>query len=126
MNTNFKQVYNWHKMAGIPVADIPVIVPEKRQSLRVELVKEEARELTLAIFSDSIVDIADAVADLLVVTYGTAVEYGINADKCFKEVMRSNYTKIQGAEWRPDGKLMKGPYFEPPNLVPLLFPKVDR
>ena len=86
-------------------------------SLRYELIKEELDELKEAIDSQDIKEVADALTDILYVTYGAGHAFGINLDKCFEEVQNSNMSKL-GSDGRPiyndKGKVMKGPnYFKP-------------
>lgn len=99
------------------------VVPGEVQELRVELIREELDELIEAMADRDVVGIADALADILYVTYGAAHVYGIPIDKVFAEVHRSNMTKL-GSDGRPvyreDGKVVKGPDYEPPNIVEIL------
>ena len=68
----------------------------------------------------NIIELADGCADLKVVTVGTEIACGIDGEPCFREVMRSNMTKFEGGSMREDGKVLKGPNYEPPNLPPIL------
>lgn len=87
--------------------------------LRIELIEEELEELTHAIAMKDLVGVADALTDILYVTYGAGVAFGIDLDECFDEVHSSNMSKLD-EEGRPiyreDGKVLKGPFYRPPNL----------
>lgn len=90
---------------------------EKVQKLRISLIEEELEELKEAIENKDVVGVADALTDILYVTYGAGAAFGIDLDKCFEEVHNSNMSKL-GRDGRPiyreDGKILKGPdYFEP-------------
>ena len=93
---------------------------EKITSLRYELIKEELGELKEAMDNKDIKEIADALTDILYVTYGAGHAFGINLDKCFKEVQDSNMSKL-GADGKPifndRGKVMKGPNYFKPDLT---------
>ncbi|MDC0163661.1 nucleoside triphosphate pyrophosphohydrolase family protein, partial [Candidatus Pelagibacter sp.] len=90
---------------------------EKINTLRINLISEELEELKKAISDNNIVEIADALTDILYVTYGAGHAFGINLDKCFHEVQESNMSKLdQGGKpiFNEHGKVMKGPnYFKP-------------
>lgn len=89
--------------------------------LRMDLIHEEHKEFEKAIYDKDLVEAADALADLLYVTYGAAIAFGIPIDKVFAEVHRSNMTKFKdGPKFRSDGKLLKGPGFEPPRIKEIL------
>ena len=96
---------------------------EKIVKLRLELIKEELKELNDAIDNKNIVEVADALTDILYVTYGAGHSFGINLDKCFAEVQRSNMSKL-GKDGKPiyndSGKVMKGPNYSEPNLKQFL------
>ena len=90
---------------------------EKINSLRITLIHEELDELTKAIKENDVLEVADALTDILYVTYGAGHAFGINLDKCFEEVQKSNMSKL-GKDGKPiyndSGKVMKGPdYFKP-------------
>lgn len=88
--------------------------------LRVELIREEWEELIQAIESKDLVGVADALTDILYVTYGAGIAFGMNLDECFYEVHESNMSKL-GENGKPiyreDGKVLKGPTYRPPNLA---------
>ena len=103
----------------VPSLDVPDAVEE----LRCALIEEEATEFRQAVETNDIVGVADAIADLLYVTYGAALTFGIPIREVFAEVHRSNMTKLdeEGKPlYRDEGKVMKGPNFSPPDLMPLL------
>lgn len=88
--------------------------------LRRKLITEEYREFIEAEYNNDIIAVADALADLLYVIYGTAIEYNLPIDAIFKEVHRSNMTKFKDGMRREDGKWMKGPSYEPPDIQGVL------
>lgn len=98
------------------------IGPDQVQ-LRLRLIEEEVAELRAAAETGDLVGIADALADVVYVAYGTAVVHGIDLDAVLEEVHRSNMTKL-GADGRPvrraDGKVLKGPHYSPPDLMSVL------
>tara|TARA_B100000035_G_scaffold29363_1_gene22529 strand:+ start:141 stop:488 length:348 start_codon:yes stop_codon:yes gene_type:complete len=87
--------------------------------LRIDLIEEELNELKEAIKNNDIVEVADALTDILYVTYGAGHSFGVNLDECFDEVQRSNMSKL-GEDGKPiyneNGKVMKGPNYFAPNL----------
>jgi len=98
--------------------------PDKKiVKLRLDLIREELDELTNAIKNKDIVEVADALTDILYVTYGAGHSFGINLDKCFEEVQRSNMSKldINGKPiYNKNGKVMKGPNYFKPDLKKFL------
>jgi predicted HAD superfamily Cof-like phosphohydrolase len=114
-STNYQKIVDWHKRFNVPAPAIPLLPPVERQLLRVTLIREELDELIMAMGQGDLIETADAIGDLLYVVYGTAAECGIDADKVFAEVHRSNMTK-DASVVREDGKIMKGPNFSPPDL----------
>jgi predicted HAD superfamily Cof-like phosphohydrolase len=120
------QVGDFHRAYGLPVRDAPTIeVGSEQVELRLALIEEEVGELAAAARADDLVGVADALADIVYVAYGTAHVYGIDLDAVLDEVHASNMTKL-GADGRPirrtDGKVLKGPAYVPPNIANLLFP----
>ena len=97
----------------------PQFPDEKTMRLRYELIKEELNELEEAMKTKNLQEVADALTDILYVTYGAGCAYGIDLDKCFKEVQRANMSKL-GKDGKPiyneKGKVMKGPNYSEPNL----------
>jgi len=108
---------------GQEVRKTPSFPSETIQQLRLKLIAEEFSELKEAVAQQDIVEIADALTDILYVTYGAAHAYGIPIDKCFDEVQRSNMSKL-GTDGKPvyreDGKVTKGPNYSPPDLKSVL------
>ena len=116
--TNFEKVKEFMSTFGQEVRNFPSTRIElSTQKLRYDLIKEELDELKEAMVESDIVEIADAIADILYVTYGAAAAYGINVDMVFDEVHDSNMSKLDedgNPIYNDDGKVMKGPgYFEP-------------
>ncbi|MFO7897255.1 MAG: nucleoside triphosphate pyrophosphohydrolase family protein [Candidatus Cloacimonadales bacterium] len=91
--TNFDRVVEFHQAMGLPVREHPVWLQTSREHLRMRLILEEASELANAYAKQDYIEVADALADLLYVVYGTAAEHGIDIDRVFEEVHRSNMTK---------------------------------
>ena len=117
--SNFGDVKTFMETFGQMVRTKPQFPDEKTMQLRYDLIKEELNELEQAMKSKNLKEIADALTDILYVTYGAGYAYGINLDKCFKEVQRANMSKL-GEDGKPiykeKGKVMKGPNYSPPNL----------
>ena len=115
--SNFESVKKFMETFGQEIKEKAGFPDDKITSLRYELIKEELDELKDAIDSKDIKEVADALTDILYVTYGAGHAFGINLDKCFEEVQNSNMSKL-GTDGRPiyndKGKVMKGPnYFKP-------------
>ena len=115
--TNFEKVKLFMKTYGQEVKDKAGFSDAKTNKLRIELIKEELEELTEAMQDENILEVADALTDILYVTYGAGHAFGIDLDKCFEEVQNSNMSKL-GEDGKPiyneAGKVMKGPnYFKP-------------
>lgn len=121
--SNFQKVGEFMTAFDQEVLTKPTLPADKVQGLRYELIREELDELFCGMQNEDVVEIADALTDLLYVVYGAGHAYGIDLDKCFNEVHRSNMTKL-GPDGKPirreDGKAMKGPNYEPPNLHKVL------
>tara|TARA_A100001011_G_scaffold385618_1_gene459939 strand:- start:671 stop:1042 length:372 start_codon:yes stop_codon:yes gene_type:complete len=117
--TNFERVRKFMKTFGQEVRTETSFPNEKIIKLRLDLIKEELTELSDAIEKKDIKEVADALTDILYVTYGAGHAFGINLDKCFEEVQNSNMSKL-GTDGKPiyneDGKVMKGPDYFKPNL----------
>ena len=117
--TNFEKVGIFMKTFGQEVKDKPSFSTEKINLLRVSLIEEELDELKDAIKNKNLIEVADALTDLLYVTYGAGHAFGINLNKCFQEVQNSNMSKL-GLDGKPIynqlGKVMKGPKYFKPNL----------
>ena len=115
--TNFDKVGIFMKTFGQEVKDKPSLSDEKINQLRLSLIKEELDELKEAMNNKDLAEVADALTDILYVTYGAGHAFGINLDECFNEVQNSNMSKL-GEDGKPiyneSGKVMKGPnYFRP-------------
>ena len=115
--TNFEKVGIFMKTFGQELKTKSELSTEKINKLRISLIEEELDELKLAIKENNIKEVADALTDILYVTYGAGHAFGINLDKCFEEVQNSNMSKL-GDDGKPiyneNGKVMKGPsYFKP-------------
>ncbi len=117
--SNFTDVKIFMETFGQMVRTNPQFPDEKTMQLRYDLIKEELNELEQAMKSKDLKEIADALTDILYVTYGAGFAYGIDLDKCFKEVQRANMSKL-GKDGKPifneKGKVMKGPNYSEPNL----------
>ena len=115
--SNFQNVKKFMQTFGQEVKSKSEFPEEKITQLRCELIKEELEELNQAIKDKDIKEVADALTDILYVTYGAGHAFGVDLDKCFDEVQRSNMSKL-GSDGKPiyseSGKVMKGPnYFKP-------------
>jgi len=115
--SNFDKVGTFMKTFGQEVKTKPSLSSDKINKLRIDLIKEELEELTAAMQKKDLLEVADALTDILYVTYGAGHAFGINLDACFNEVQNSNMSKL-GKDGKPiyneSGKVMKGPnYFKP-------------
>ena len=115
--TNFNKVGVFMKTFGQEVKNKPSFSTDKINQLRIGLIQEELDELKEAMTNNDLLEVADALTDLLYVTYGAGHAFGIDLDKCFDEVQNSNMSKL-GEDGKPIynelGKVMKGPnYFKP-------------
>ena len=117
--SNFNKVKTFMQTFGQEVKNEPAFPESKIQNLRFELIKEELDELKVALEQKNLKEVADALTDILYVTYGAGHAFGIDLDKCFDEVQASNMSKL-GADGKPiyndSGKVMKGPNYFEPNL----------
>ena len=115
--TNFNKVGTFMKTFGQEVKTKPSFSTDKINKLRLDLIKEELTELTEAMNNKDLLEVADALTDILYVTYGAGHAFGINLDKCFAEVQNSNMSKLDENGkpiYNEHGKVMKGPnYFKP-------------
>ena len=115
--SNFSKVGTFMKTFGQEVKTKPSFSTDKINKLRIDLIKEELVELTEAMNSKDLLEVADALTDILYVTYGAGHAFGINLDKCFEEVQNSNMSKLDEKGkpiYNEYGKVMKGPnYFKP-------------
>jgi len=115
--TNFEKVKTFMQTFGQEVKTNPSFSTDKINDLRYNLIKEELSELKEAMDNKNLLEVADALTDILYVTYGAGIAFGIDLDKCFDEVQNSNMSKL-GEDGKPiyneAGKVMKGPnYFKP-------------
>lgn len=121
--SNFDRVGTFMKTFGQEVKTEPEFPDADTVNLRIELIGEELNELWDACEARDIVAVADALTDILYVTYGAGHAFGLDLDKCFTEVQRSNMSKL-GMNGRPiyreDGKVMKGPNYSEPDLKSVL------
>ena len=117
--TNFKKVKTFMETFGQEVKSKPSFSSKKINDLRYNLIKEELDELKQAIDKNDLLEVADALTDILYVTYGAGHAFGINLDICFNEVQNSNMSKL-GTDGKPiyneAGKVMKGPNYYKPDL----------
>jgi len=120
--SSYNRVLEFHEKFGHPHPDQPTTLTDNRSKLRVDLIQEELNEYKDAVWANDIVAIADALADLDYVVNGAAIEHGIWLPVVTAEVHRSNMTKL-GTDGKPiyreDGKILKGPGYEPPRIAEL-------
>ena len=118
--TNFEKVKLFMNTYGQEVKDKAEFGDAKTNKLRIDLIKEELEELTQAMNDKNLLEVADALTDILYVTYGAGHAFGIDLDKCFDEVQNSNMSKL-GEDGKPiyneSGKVMKGPNYFKPDLL---------
>ena len=117
--SNFSKVGTFMKTFGQEVKTKPSFSTEKINKLRIDLIKEELSELTDAMNNKDLLEVADALTDILYVTYGAGHAFGIDLDKCFEEVQNSNMSKLDKNGkpiYNENGKVMKGPNYFKPNL----------
>ena len=118
--SNFNKVKTFMETFGQEVKTKPSFSSDKINSLRYDLIKEELEELKEAMENKDLLEVADALTDILYVTYGAGHAFGINLDKCFEEVQSSNMSKL-GEDGKPIyneiGKVMKGPKYFKPDLT---------
>ena len=121
--TNFQKVKNFMETFGQEVKSSPSFSSTKINELRYNLIKEELDEFKQALDNNDLLEVADALTDILYVTYGAGHAFGINLDKCFEEVQSSNMSKL-GKDGKPiyneKGKVMKGPNYFKPNIKGIL------
>jgi len=117
--SNFKDVKIFMEKFGQMVRTKPQFPDDKTMQLRLDLIKEELSELEDAMKTKNLKEVADALTDILYVTYGAGYAYGVDLDQCFKEVQRANMSKL-GEDGKPiyndQGKVMKGPNYTKPDL----------
>ena len=117
--SNFNKVKTFMDTYGQEVKNTPEFPDSKIVQLRIDLIQEELNELKEAINNNDIIEVADALTDILYVTYGAGHSFGVDLDSCFNEVQNSNMSKL-GDDGKPiyneSGKVMKGPNYFKPNL----------
>ena len=117
--TNFEKVGVFMKTFGQEIKTKPSLSSDKINTLRINLIDEELKELKHAIENKDLKETIDALTDILYVTYGAGHAFGVNLDKCFEEVQKSNMSKL-GEDGKPiyneNGKVMKGPKYFKPNI----------
>ena len=121
--TNFDKVGIFMKTFGQDVKNKPSLSTDKINELRLSLIKEELDELKEAMKNKDLLEVADALTDILYVTYGAGHAFGIDLDKCFDEVQNSNMSKLDDNGepiYNEFGKVMKGPKYFKPNLKKFL------
>ena len=117
--SNFNKVKTFMKTFGQEVKSKPSFSVDKINNLRYDLIKEELDELKVAMKNKDLLEVADALTDILYVTYGAGHAFGIDLDKCFEEVQSSNMSKLDENGkpiYNDAGKIMKGPHYFKPNL----------
>ena len=118
--SNFNKVKNFMETFGQEVKTKPSFSTDKINHLRYDLIKEELEELKVAMENKDLLEVADALTDILYVTYGAGHAFGIDLDKCFEEVQSSNMSKLdenRNPIYNESGKVMKGPNYFKPNLL---------
>jgi predicted HAD superfamily Cof-like phosphohydrolase len=120
MNPEQEMAKEFHKMFGVQFRSSPGLVDEATKELRIRLIREELGEFEKAANDKNLVKIADALADLLYVTYGTGVSYGIDLAPIFREVHESNMSKGDPDVRVVNGKILKAKNYRPPDLQPIL------
>jgi predicted HAD superfamily Cof-like phosphohydrolase len=122
--TNFNKVGTFMKTFGQDVKNKPSFSTDKINKLRLDLIKEELDELKEAMDNKDLLEVADALTDILYVTYGAGHAFGINLDQCFEEVQNSNMSKLDENGkpiYNDAGKVMKGPNYFKPNLSKFIY-----
>ena len=126
--TNFNKVWQFMHSFGQETLMKPTLPDVDLAELRLDLIQEEVDELATAFINQDIVEIADALTDILYVTYGAGHAFGIDLDTCFTEVQRSNMSKL-GIDGKPiyrhDGKVLKGRNYSPPQLAKIIQSKLQ-
>ena len=121
--SNFNKVKTFMNTYGQEVKNTPEFPDSKIVQLRIDLIQEELNELKEAINNNDIIEVADALTDILYVTYGAGHSFGVDLDNCFNEVQNSNMSKL-GDDGKPiyneSGKVMKGPNYFKPNIKKII------
>lgn len=125
MNAEQRMVAEFHDRVGLPVGERPTWPGDTTHRVRVALIEEELAEFRNAGEAENLLELADALGDLLYVIYGAAVTYGIDLEPIFKEIHRSNMSKGGTCpSCRADGKVSKGEHYEPPRIAKVLSDQV--
>ena len=125
MKKQIQAVQKFNKAYGHPIGDDLNFVPKVRAELRFDLMREENEEYMEAVEAGDLVEIADALGDMMYILAGTIIEHGMQnkIEEVFEEIQRSNMSKL-GEDGKPiyrdDGKILKGPNYSKPNLIPIL------
>ena len=122
--TNYEKVGLFMTTFGQEIKKRPSLSTDKINNLRIKLIEEEVKEFKEAMLKKDLKEAADALTDILYVTYGAGHAFGINLDDCFDEVQKSNMSKLDGDGkpiYNQDGKVMKGPKYFKPNLEKFLY-----
>ena len=121
--SNFNKVKTFMNTYGQEVKTIPEFPDSKIVKLRIDLIQEELNELKVSINNKDIIEVADALTDILYVTYGAGHSFGVDLDSCFNEVQNSNMSKL-GEDGKPiyneSGKVIKGPNYFKPNIKKII------
>lgn len=120
-----RQVEEFHRALGLPVGDIPHMIDHERQELRVRLIQEEFAELQESFLAEDLEGAIDAIVDLLYVTYGTAVEMGVDVEPFADAVHDANMLKA-GGPIRADGKVLKPEGWDAPDIAGVLRRVMER
>lgn len=126
MNKEQKMVWNWHvAMKKLDSNGCYPFIPKNKKinKLRYDLIKEELEEFKVALKKRDIIEVADALGDLLFVVYGAGCQYGIDLEPVFEEIYKSNLTKA-GGKVNKKGKITKGKNYKAPNLYKIIAPKI--
>ena len=128
MTTNFERVKVFMETFGQEVKTNIELPDKQTQKLRVRLIQEELTELIQALATNDEIEVADALTDILYVTYGAGHAFGVDLDACFREVQESNMSKL-GEDGKPvyrsDGKVQKGPNYWKPDLTKILYKETN-
>ena len=126
--SNFSKVFHFMHSFGQETLSRPTLPDNELADLRLDLIQEEVDELATAFINQDIVEIADALTDILYVTYGAGHAFGLDLDECFEEVHQSNMSKL-GIDGKPiyreDGKVLKGRGYKPPQLARIIQSKLQ-
>lgn len=127
MKTALDYVKEFHLAADAPVREKPHLPSKEERDLRIALLKEEFNEYLSAESDDDLIEVADALGDMIVIICGTAHSYGIPLDRVLEEIHRSNMSKVVNGKVlrRPDGKILKGDNYFPPNIEKVLYETKD-